>query len=242
MSPRDYESGRRAHERVRLPLEVAYRSTGSFLVSYSVDLSRGGLFVQTDAPLPVGSELDLQLSIPGVPDTVSLRGRVVWVQDKAAPGKPEGMGIQFQHVEERLASLIDSVVRQFQGMRALLACADPRRRNRYERMLHRSLAAEYDLVDFQEAPATLDVSGYDLVVVEIGEGEEAALRLIERVRLQSGAAIVVLASHPRWRSLARDLGVQEVLSSPPPLPELRAAVLRAVGRPSSLRGSDQETE
>lgn len=242
MSQEDHVTGRRAHERVRLPLEVGYRSTGSFLVSYSVDLSRGGLFVQTDEPLPVGSELDLRLSIPGISDRVSLRGRVVWVQEQAMTGKPAGMGIQFQQVEASLASLIDSVVKHFRGMQVLLACSDARGRNRYERMLHRSLAAEYDVVDLQDDPETLDVSGYDLVVVECGEGEDAAFRLMERVHQQTGAAIVALASNPRWRSLAREMGVQEVLSSPPQLVELRAAVLRAVGRPLSLRGSDQEKE
>ena len=63
---------RRAHERVRLSLEVAYRSTGSFLISYTVDLSRGGLFVHTADPGPVGSSLELRIAIPGVDEEVRL--------------------------------------------------------------------------------------------------------------------------------------------------------------------------
>ena len=72
-------------------MKVTYRSTGSFLVSYSLNLSKGGLFLESDAPLPVGTTLTLKLQIPGAQEEAVVTGRVAWVRDESLSGKPTGM-------------------------------------------------------------------------------------------------------------------------------------------------------
>jgi uncharacterized protein (TIGR02266 family) len=56
------------------------------------DLSGGGLFVQTDKPLPRGVELKLLLKLDSF--TIPLTGKVAWVRIQDEPGRPRGMGVQ----------------------------------------------------------------------------------------------------------------------------------------------------
>ena len=55
----------RRQPRVPLKLEVEYRTTGAFLVSYSVNLSTGGIFIETNQPQPIGEQMMLKLVVPG---------------------------------------------------------------------------------------------------------------------------------------------------------------------------------
>ena len=43
-------------DQARMPytVQVEFRTPSSFLVAYSVNLSRGGLFIETDADIPTG--------------------------------------------------------------------------------------------------------------------------------------------------------------------------------------------
>ena len=235
--------GRRAHERVRLSLEVAYRSTGSFLVSYTVDLSRGGLFLETEQPRSVGSELELRLAIPGANDEVLLTGEVVWIQQEPAPGKPMGMGVRFTDLERSFGDVIDGLVKTFSGLRVLVISGAPRTRAKLVRILRSALAAQYIDADPAKPLPPEAESGVDLWLVDLQDGSNAAARaLLERL-LADGAptAVVAMSSHPRARAEAHDLGAHEVVGSPPGSNEIRAAVLRALGRPM-LRNTDSEDE
>ncbi len=235
--------GRRAHERIRLQLAVAYRSAGAFLVSYTVNLSRGGLFVETDAPSPEGTELDLRLEIPGYPGEVELRGVVVWIQPTPTPGQPKGMGIQFQDSDAGFNGVIDQLVKQFSGLQVLLCSSDNRMRAQLQRMLGNALAAEYSI---QDPKATLQEGAsrrFDLVVIHLAQGEDSALRLLERLqRTAAPPAVVALAADPGLRRRASDLGADDVLATPTGSTELRTAALRALGRPLLRRSPEQEDQ
>lgn len=61
------------------------------------DLSEGGLFLESDAPLPLGAELEIEISFPGQV-TVKLRAAVKWIRssaDAAAQGLKPGMGLEY---------------------------------------------------------------------------------------------------------------------------------------------------
>ena len=238
--PTDEEiASRRAHRRVRLALEVSYRSTGSFLVSYSVDLSSGGLFLETEQPRQIGTELELWLSIPGATEEVRLKGDVVWVRQESRPGQPAGMGIQFQDVEGGCGQLIDSLVKQFSGLRVLVYSASTRVRNQLNRLLRTSLAATVDEFDLDKLPFEAPTVPYDLMAIDLGNGDEKALQLLKDV-VGGGyrAAVIALSAHPRFRQEALDLGADEAIVSPPILSELKAVAIRALARPLALPSED----
>ena len=72
----------RRSERVPIALEIEYRSAGAFLVAYSTNLSKGGIFIETSDPLPVGATLTLRLHAPNT-KPCELQGSVAWTRSEA---------------------------------------------------------------------------------------------------------------------------------------------------------------
>ena len=58
-------------------VQVEFRTPSSFLVAFSVNLSRGGLFLETDAEIPTGASMTLDFTVPNA-GTTSLNGVVAW--------------------------------------------------------------------------------------------------------------------------------------------------------------------
>ena len=89
----------REGKRLKAQIRVYYGSAPQKLLSeFSVDLSAGGLYVQTDFPLEVDESLTLRLSLPGQQGMVHCQARVAWVnpkENRRKPDLPPGMGIQF---------------------------------------------------------------------------------------------------------------------------------------------------
>ena len=88
--------------RLKAQMRVYYGPAPQKLLSeFSVDLSTGGLYVQTDFPLPVDENLTLRFTLPDQHSMVSCQARVAWINPKENPRKPElppGMGIQFANL------------------------------------------------------------------------------------------------------------------------------------------------
>src|SRR5271169_155163 len=87
-------------------------ATGKRLASRWLDLGTGGLFVETEEPMPVGVLLTLEIEIPGEPAASPAVGRVTWVREAAAAedGKPAGMGVTFIDVDDTVLSAIDRLL------------------------------------------------------------------------------------------------------------------------------------
>jgi uncharacterized protein (TIGR02266 family) len=68
------------------------------LTNYTVDLSTGGVFIETPQPLPVNAPLIVEFILPGSEKAVKCNARVAWVNPPEFPRKanfPSGMGLQF---------------------------------------------------------------------------------------------------------------------------------------------------
>lgn len=122
MSLQDADGVDRRHApRLKLTLELRLLSPGGALRAYSADISSTGLFAETVDLLPVGMEVEVELSLPDPPDCqpVQARGTVVrhvTVAECRSRGVPPGLGIRFDEltvggesleafVEERLEQL-----------------------------------------------------------------------------------------------------------------------------------------
>lgn len=228
----------RSSERIHLALEIGYRSAGAFLVSYSVNLSRGGLFVESKSPAPIGTMLELHLHAPDEPP-LALRGQVAWVRypGDATPDAPPGMGIALQTLEERYGALIDRIASRFQGIRILLALGAGHERAR--QMLHRHLAAivACQVDDLDDPFADLGPYGeHDLALINLdwNAGEQTLVHLRDGLRQ---LPILALSRNPAVREHALALGATRALASPPGFPELRTAVIATLARPSSVHNS-----
>jgi type IV pilus assembly protein PilZ len=106
---------RREHERVLVNLEVDYKCDDTFLFAYITDLSAMGIFIQTNAPLPPGTNLNLRFQPAGGPQ-IDVEGRVIWV-NKPRGGRQEGgnpgMGVQFMDLTPLQREQVLGLVKTF---------------------------------------------------------------------------------------------------------------------------------
>ena len=99
--PPDLPGNRCSHPRTPIELKVEYKRVNTFLADYTKNISRGGTFIATDRPLPVGTEFVFALGVPALPEALRLRGKVVWTTpaSEASSANPAGMGIEFQYAD-----------------------------------------------------------------------------------------------------------------------------------------------
>lgn len=89
----------RRHRRFRrrtVRVIVEYPSGAGWCRDTATTLGAGGLFVETETPLPPGAHLKLRFQLEGGAHEHELEGRVVWSRGPDDPGAhPPGMGIEF---------------------------------------------------------------------------------------------------------------------------------------------------
>lgn len=73
----------------------------------TVDLSVDGVFLETQTPLDVGTELDLSFRLPGAPKKVKVFGEVVRVEKKGGRATP-GMAVLFKDLDDATRATIDA--------------------------------------------------------------------------------------------------------------------------------------
>lgn len=92
MSEQKTASESRQHGRAPIELKVDYKKLNSFFADYTKNISKGGTFIKTKKPLPIGTRFLFKLSVPNREAPFELLGEVVW--SKADAEEP-GMGIRF---------------------------------------------------------------------------------------------------------------------------------------------------
>jgi type IV pilus assembly protein PilZ len=101
----------RRENRAPIELKVEYRRLNAFFADYTKNISRGGTFIATGRPLPIGTEFVFRLFVPSLAEPISLRGRVRWVVEDSDPaGREAGMGIRFIFDEEQERVEVEGVV------------------------------------------------------------------------------------------------------------------------------------
>ena len=98
------------HPRYRVNIQVD-RSTREFFIGGRVtNISRGGLFIETESPLPIHSDIDLTLKLPEIRTTLALRGRVVWTYDmrRGTAHLMTGSGIKFMDISPQQRRLLEA--------------------------------------------------------------------------------------------------------------------------------------
>ncbi len=88
----------REHARAPIELKVDYKKLNTFFADYTKNISKGGTFIKTRKPLPVGTRFLFRLTIPGRPQPFHLNGEVVHA---GTEGEEAGMGIRFVWSDDR---------------------------------------------------------------------------------------------------------------------------------------------
>lgn len=112
---------RRDSGRAPIELRVEYKRFNTFLADYTKNISKGGTFVGTVKPLPVGTDFVFALMVPHLASPLRLNGRVMWTThpEEASKANPPGMGIEFNYENEEqrreMERLVQGVVAEQLG-------------------------------------------------------------------------------------------------------------------------------
>jgi uncharacterized protein (TIGR02266 family) len=86
----------RRYER-RLPIELLYE--GSSYDGQTRNISLGGVFVDTEHPLPFGARIKMRFKVPTQPEPIEADGQVRWLEMEE--GRLRGMGVRFEGLRAR---------------------------------------------------------------------------------------------------------------------------------------------
>ncbi len=228
----------REHDRMPYSVQVEFRTPSSFLVAYSVNLSRGGLFIETDAEIPTGAPVTVDFGIPTA-GQISLNGTVSWRRGTDSLDGPPGLGVEFVDVAPQLGSLIDRLVSSFHGVQVLVLSGDRQDRTSLARSI-KSIISTAEVMQAADAnvATTLMSSEIDLAVIDIDFDVEGGLATLRAAKEQvPSVPSVALTANPNLHEYARAAGADEIMANPPPFADLQVVLVRALSKPSSVRGS-----
>ena len=102
---------KRQNDRLQHELLVAYRTVDGFITDWAVNISRGGMFINTRNPLALGSTVRLIISLPDAAFPFDLTGKVIRVSEfDNVQNQVPGMGIEFVDVDEEKQVRIERFV------------------------------------------------------------------------------------------------------------------------------------
>jgi uncharacterized protein (TIGR02266 family) len=212
------------------------------LISYSLNLSKGGVFLETTTPLPQGTDLSLHLDIPGADQAIVLEGRVMWTREEDDEmAEPPGMGIAFDAIDEHVGELIDQLVTGFPGIHILLVAGKSRRRpSQIGARLRSLLTCRVSVVGGAISAIDELADSVDLIVADLDHAGQEGISLLQwlREKAERPVPLVAVASDEELRRRALELGAEQVTSGHGPPAEFRGAVLQALSRPLVQKETD----
>ncbi len=99
-----------------IELKVDYKRVNTFFSDYCKNISRNYTFIKTRNPLPEGTRFLFKISVPGLPEVLTLKGFVkkVHVESDTVKGDSAGMEIFFEYDSEaeraRLFAKIEKLI------------------------------------------------------------------------------------------------------------------------------------
>jgi type IV pilus assembly protein PilZ len=107
-------SDRRKSPRADLVVRVDYQTVDELFSEFARNINEGGIFIESEQPHPIGTEVNLQFQIPGRDDPIRVDGTVVRVSAGDAE-EPVGMGIEFGSLDIETRLMIDDLVRSLRA-------------------------------------------------------------------------------------------------------------------------------
>jgi len=105
-------ASRREHVRIPVEVEVTLSSEHNFFVGWSENISEGGLFVATHQLEPLGTRVDVTLTVPQLIEPTTLTCEVRWLRkvNELTSDCMPGMGLAFidlkPHVTEAIHAFL----------------------------------------------------------------------------------------------------------------------------------------
>jgi len=88
------QTSRRIQQRYDVRISVDFVYDGKEYQAQSRNMSVGGVFIETAAPLPYGSTVQVSFRVPAIKEPIEIESQVRWVEKDG--GITQGVGLQFQ--------------------------------------------------------------------------------------------------------------------------------------------------
>ena len=82
-------------------LTVDYANQDATGIEHILDISTGGVFIETHASMALGQELTLKFSLPDSAETFEVKGKIIW-------SDPKGIGVKFIEIGQQEVDKIKS--------------------------------------------------------------------------------------------------------------------------------------
>lgn len=136
--PQPERAERRGDARRPIELKVEYKRLNTFFADYTKNISRGGTFIKTTRPLPVGTEFLFKLYVPQRDQPLTIHGEVQRIVPKGGDGTGDeeeaGMAIRFVYREgdpqAEIARLVENMMSESLGPRLSAKLLDQTRKRR----------------------------------------------------------------------------------------------------------------
>lgn len=95
-------------------VRLRYPDIETFIERFAANVTRGGIFLASREPRPVGDVLRFEIVLKVGPPVLSGEGRVTWVKEFNAsePHRPYGMGVQFMYIDPESRPLLDRLLQR----------------------------------------------------------------------------------------------------------------------------------
>ena len=88
--------------------QVGLASGCNFYAGFAENISEGGLFIATEAPLFLGDRISLTVAFGEA--TVTAAAEVMWLRRSAETGLPDGMGLRFIALDQSSVGKINQFI------------------------------------------------------------------------------------------------------------------------------------
>lgn len=106
---------RRKSDRVDLLVRVTYQSVDELFSEFARNINEGGVFIETDSPMDVGSTVALEFNLPGSEEPVEVEGLVVRTSKGDDGDEAPGMGIEFGDLNSGSRQRINDLVKRLRA-------------------------------------------------------------------------------------------------------------------------------
>ena len=108
---------RRASPRADLVVRVNYQTVDSLFSEFARNINDGGVFVETDAPQPIGTSVELEFKLPGADRPIEVIGNVVRSvsADQVESDGVTGMAIEFENLGSDVRQQINEIIQRLRS-------------------------------------------------------------------------------------------------------------------------------
>ncbi len=101
---------RRSDDRIHADVKVTSQNAGIFSDHRIINLSSGGLFISTERPLRLGTQVELTLRFDDPPRVMTMRSSVIWENTLEDAKNPQGYGLRLSSLRKEERDFIQEFI------------------------------------------------------------------------------------------------------------------------------------